>query len=330
MDEQINNDQLIAEYLLGSLSEDETERFDELSFTDDDFAEHLRVVENDLVDAYARGELSGSKLERFKSFYSLSPMRREKVRFAEAFQTVPNPTVVAERENRQRAFPDSSVADRFDSRRRRFFALPKLTLQWGLAAAALLLLAAGGWLAFENLRIQERINQAQAEQAALAERERELQAEIAEKESSASQKEKEMASLRERVARLEESARESKPPSLPDQLSVVPFALTPQARGGSQIPTLSIPPDADYVTLQLGLEPGDHLFYRAELKSLSDGRVIWRSGRLKARSRDEGRVVVVTLRPALLESQRYILEVNGIANGSAEVVASYPFSVMKQ
>ncbi len=324
MDEQTYNDQLVAEYLLGSLSEEETERLDELSFTDDDLAERLRAVENDLVDAYVRGELSGQELERFKSFYLASPLRREKVRFAEAFQTVATPAVVVDQEDRKRVPVDRSVARQW----RRFLALP--ALQWGLAAAALLILAAGGWLAFENLHMREQISQAESERAALSERERELKAEIAEKESSASEKEKEMASLRERVAQLEESARESQPPSLPDQLSIIPFALTPQSRGVSGIPTLSIPPDTDYVALQLGLEPGDHPFYRAELKSLTDGRIIWRSGKLKARSRDEGHALVVTFRIARLKSQRYILEVYGIANGSAEAVASYPFSIIKQ
>ncbi|MEW6211962.1 MAG: hypothetical protein AB1631_26640 [Acidobacteriota bacterium] len=324
MDEQTYNDQLITEYLLGSLSEEETERLDELSFTDDQFAERLRAVENDLVDSYARGELSGSRLERFESFYLASPVRREKARFAQVFQTLASPTVVAEREIRKRAFADRSV----DSRWRRFFTLP-VPLQWGLAAAALLI-AAGGWLAFENLRMRERIDQAQAERAAMAERERELQVAMAEKESSASEKEKELASLRERLSRLEAAAREPKPPSLPDRLSVLPFELAPQSRGVGQMPTLSIPLDTDYIALQLELETGDHFFYRAELKSLSDGRVLWRSGKLKTRSADKGRSIVVTLRSALLKSERYILEVSAIANGRTEAVASYPFSIIKQ
>jgi hypothetical protein len=322
--EQTYNDQIIAEYLLGSLSEEETERLDEMSFTDDEFAERLRAVENDLVDAYARGELSGSKLERFQSFYLASPTRREKVRFAEAFQMTASQSIVVDERDRQRALPDRSVKE--SGRWRRFFAMP--SLQWGLAAAALMLLAAGGWLVFENLRMRERINQAQSERAALAERERELQAEIAEKQSAASEREEELASLRERLNRLEESAREKQPPSLPEQLDIAPFTLAPQSRGAGQIQALSIPRDADYVALQLALESGDHLFYRAELKSLSDGKVIWRSGRLKARTRNEGRALVVTLRSALLRSQRYILELR--ADGSAEAVASYPFSIIRQ
>ena len=53
--------QTIRDYLLGQLPESETERLDELSITDDECAERIRAVEHDLVDAFARGELAGSR-----------------------------------------------------------------------------------------------------------------------------------------------------------------------------------------------------------------------------------------------------------------------------
>src|SRR5215471_10134871 len=74
----------VVQYLLGAAPEEQTELLDRLSVSDDDFARRLAVVEDDLVDAYVRGELSGETLERFRSFYLSSPLRREKVRFAEA------------------------------------------------------------------------------------------------------------------------------------------------------------------------------------------------------------------------------------------------------
>ncbi len=57
-DKQEFNDQVLIRYLLGSLSEEEAERLDELGIADDAFAWRLRAVENDLVDGYVRGELS--------------------------------------------------------------------------------------------------------------------------------------------------------------------------------------------------------------------------------------------------------------------------------
>src|SRR6185437_10437843 len=91
---QIDDEQIVR-YLLGALSEQETERLDQLSIADDEFASHLSAVENDLVDAYAKGELSGETLERFEAGYRRSSSRREKVRFARAFAAVNIPLPVA-------------------------------------------------------------------------------------------------------------------------------------------------------------------------------------------------------------------------------------------
>ena len=82
--DKIGDDQLLIRYLLGSLEEDKAERLDELSVADDDFAWRLKAVENDMVDSYVRGDLSGETLARFESFYVSTPRRRERVEFARA------------------------------------------------------------------------------------------------------------------------------------------------------------------------------------------------------------------------------------------------------
>ena len=48
----------------------------------------LCLVEDDLVDAYASGRLTGELLEGFESFYLASPRRRAKVTFAAQFRRV--------------------------------------------------------------------------------------------------------------------------------------------------------------------------------------------------------------------------------------------------
>src|SRR5262249_30026514 len=79
------HDQQLLRYLLGMLSPDEADRIDELSVVDDDIAARLRNVEDDLVDGYVRGALSGDMLQRFESHYLSSPLRRERVSFARQF-----------------------------------------------------------------------------------------------------------------------------------------------------------------------------------------------------------------------------------------------------
>jgi hypothetical protein len=145
VDSPTYDDRLLTQYLLGALPEGETERFDELSITDDEFASRLQRIEDDLVDAYARGELSGETLERFRSAYLSSPKGREKVQFAEAL---------------------SQATDRLPAatpRRRLRIAHP----EWTFAAAACLMLFTSGVLFYQNLRLRDELKQARAEIAAL-------------------------------------------------------------------------------------------------------------------------------------------------------------------
>src|SRR5262245_5872489 len=65
-------DKELQSYLLGLLPDEDAERLDELSIIDDQVAERLRIVEDDLVDAYVNGELTGATLERFESHYLAS------------------------------------------------------------------------------------------------------------------------------------------------------------------------------------------------------------------------------------------------------------------
>lgn len=143
--DEIYDDSLLTQYLLGSLGHDETERFDELSIADDEFASRLQVVEDDLVDAYVRGGLAGAPLEQFRSGYLSSAKRREKVEFAE--------TLLRAADLRQ-------AATSRDSSRTWF---PK----WALASAAFLLLVTSGFLWYQNLRLRGEVKQSQAAIAAL-------------------------------------------------------------------------------------------------------------------------------------------------------------------
>src|SRR5260221_4791475 len=82
MSSEQHDPQLLIQYLLGSLADTEAERLDELSITDDEGAWRLTAAENDLVDAYVRGELSGETLRRFETHYLSSQKRQDQARLA--------------------------------------------------------------------------------------------------------------------------------------------------------------------------------------------------------------------------------------------------------
>ena len=83
--ETYHDDEELRRYVLGLLPDAATERLDEASVADDEVAARLRCIETDLLDSYARGELAGSTLERFETYYLSSPLRRQRMEVAARF-----------------------------------------------------------------------------------------------------------------------------------------------------------------------------------------------------------------------------------------------------
>jgi hypothetical protein len=138
--------QTIRDYLLGQLSESETERLDELSVTDDECAELIRAVEHDLADAYACGELRGTALEQFRSRMLTTPRQREAVDFAEALQSLGEGASL-------RSLPESSQGAAQTG-------AGTLRFRWALAAAVILA-TASVWLMLDNRTLRERVTSAE-------------------------------------------------------------------------------------------------------------------------------------------------------------------------
>lgn len=323
------SDQEITEYLLGSVPE--TEELDELSVIDDEFAARMQAIENDLVDAYVRGELSSKAKENFDLHYLASPRRRARVLIAQGLKDILGPSSGFEHAT-EPALAAEQQGLRWESLRRNFF-VPKLGLQMGLAAALLLLVAAGGWLALNNSRLRQQATQAKLELGDLQRRERELRDQVAAQRSSDVQKSRELADMRDQIARLERQATELQRQQSPPRSAspyIVAFALAPQRRSTSQIATIAIPASADYVVLHLELEAGNYPAYRAELKQQPANQVVWRSGKLRATDAGSGKAVVVTLRPGVIKAERHILDLSGISDeGKVDMVGSYLFVVTK-
>jgi hypothetical protein len=334
MNKQIYNKEMLVQYLLGSLSEDETDRLDELSFVDDEFAERLSAVENDLVDTYVRGELSSQKLERFDSYYLASPNRREKVKIARAFQihaeravTTGHVVFAPGHALTDTPFPQWTLLPGF-------LTIPRLVL----TAAAILALVGAGWMVFELSRLRSQVDQAQASRIALERREKELKELLERQQRASSATEKELERIRqekdllERQMASERQIAKSRFPVLPANPNIATFKLAAPTRTVGQVTAIPLPPGTDYVVLQIELEPDDYPGYNATLLTLPGKMPAgWKRERLKSRSTGESKVIDITIPATLLKSQDYILEVTGISDrGVAEGERGYSFRVVKQ
>jgi hypothetical protein len=326
MSEQKYNRQMIDRYLLGSLDQAETERLDGLSITDDQFAEALRATEKDLVDAYVQSEINGDELERFKSHYLASAMRRERVEFAQAFQDWVQANSV---EGVQTQTPDEVAVKSAGSNWLvpGIFGVPWFSWQWGFAAVAMTLLIAAGLLVFQNIHLRRQIAQVQGSSDQQRQREEELKKEIEAQRLTTSQTEQEMASERSERERLEQELKQRQP-QLPAAGTVVSLILSPPLRGAGQISTISLRPGTDQVAAQIQLEPADYSAYQVSLIDPAAHETLWRSGRLKVRS--TGKSLNANFPASLLKPQMYILQVSGVtASGKLEVMSDYPFKVVK-
>lgn len=315
--EQPASDELLIGYLLGTLPSQEAELLDERSIADEEFYLRLDAVENDLVDSYVRGELAGETLERFKVGYLSSPSRVQRVEFARALVQLErrrSAGVATEESTAASAILKPNDWKQKTSRTARWIQVGGL--QWGLAAAAVLLLFISGFLLVQNARLRKQEAEAREQQATTAQRQQEIENQLNEQRSANAGLLKELEQLRE---------------SLPgnESLKTVAFLLLPPTRGASQITKVTIPPAMDRVSLRMRLETDGFPVYRAALKDLATNQTIWQSGDLKARSKGPMTQIAVTLAAGMFQPRSYAIEVSGVSSqGSQELLTTYTFKVM--
>ena len=325
------DDQQLVRYLLGLLPEEDAERLDEASVVDDEIAGRLRVVENDLVDAYASGSLEGESLRRFESFYLSSPLRRQKVKFARSFhRTVNQPAVSADVNPGKRAAPASAAEPAafpvaFRPKRR---IVPGAESTWRLAVAALLVLACGALL-FWDARLRSGLTEAQRQSAALERQAHELEQQLLDQRAANAETAKELAGVRASLAELAQQGLDQQPGrSGSASLATVAVVLLPQTRAADPIATLAVPPGTVRVAFELRLESNEFPRYQVVLKDPATNEAIWRSPRVAAMSTGDQSSVFVIVPAGLLKPQHYSLELVGLsAAGAAKTVGSYTVQV---
>jgi hypothetical protein len=316
--ESIQDDQQLVRYLLGLLPEEEAERFDEQSIVVDEFAVRLQCVENDLVDAYVSGTLEGDILERFESFYLASPLRREKVKFAERLlASADRASAAAARHVASQAA--RSAAAQVPPRAGRAETDARVAPRWRMAsslAAAAMLLVACGFLLLQDVRLRRGLSDAQREGAVLGSRAQELARQLDEQRAANSGTMTELDRIR--------AAQPAAPitPTAP-----VALVLLPQARDVGPVPAIALESGSGIVAFDLTLEAVDFPRYEVVLKDPATSRAVWRSGVLTPRPTRPA-TIAVTVPASVLKPQHYSFDLSGRnAGGAVDIVGSYAFQI---
>jgi hypothetical protein len=294
-----HDDEQMVRYLLGLLPVEDADRLDEASVVDDDVAARLRQVEDDLIDTYVRGALTGETLARFESHYLATPRRRDRVAFAGKFLQVVDKSSPVGADAEPPATNGSKLVPT-------------------LAVAAALLLVAGGTLLLQTVRLGRGLNEAQGQRVALDQRTHELERQLAELRAANATTVQEL-----------ERARQA-PADTPDA-PLIALVLLPQTRSLGPMPTVAVPSATGRLGFELRLESNDFPMYQVGLKDPAVNKIVWRSEWIAARASSGQPAVSLSVPRRLLKPQHYSLDLTGRrANGAAEVVGSYAFEIAPQ
>ena len=91
-----NSETKRARYLLGLSFPAEREQIESEYFADDEAFQAMLTAEDDLIDAYARGELAGEERRRFEKRFGSSLNGRDRIQFARAFAGTVSATATVE------------------------------------------------------------------------------------------------------------------------------------------------------------------------------------------------------------------------------------------
>lgn len=311
----VENKDQTRRYLLGTLSEEERDRFEEQYFADDDLFQEIQALRDELIDDYLKDDLSGHDRRLFETNFLASPSHRQKVEFARAFEkalSAPYAVAHVPARTQERSWWQS-LLDLFGGSSRTF----------ALVAATILVAIGGMWLMFA---VQNRGNQAAPEQIAQV-RTDEPTPETGSKQPSDKLPEQAQNSNRQELFKPEPPVPQPEPKRTQQ---VVSFALAANLVRDDVTKKLIVPQTAGTVQLQLPLEADDYKSYRAVLGTV-EGKQVLTQAALKPQKTAFGKGVVLRVPAKLLGDNDYVLRLSGAdAEGRFEDISKYYFRVVRR
>jgi hypothetical protein len=318
MNTNIEKDLLLRTYLLGSLSPEEQQRIEQHLMIDSTAFEDLRWIEDELIDDYLEGALSGREKEKFENFFLSAPERRQKLDFAKALKRY-----VAGHRVKQN--PMSS----WESFWQTLLPPHHAVLRWSLVASLMLLVAGGSWSVVRISRLQKALEQAgtgesQKQLMETEARNSELALSLQREQARLKLLEQEAADLRKEDKRgLSSLLRGQRQPTL------IAVTLDPgllRDFGGSK--RILIPAGTNLAQFDLKMEPLDYPQYQAILRRVDEGK-IWTQISPKAESGVQSASFRLIVPVSILGPGDYVLKLSGItAVGDSEDIGSYYFRII--
>lgn len=285
---------MMKSYLLDELSPEQREEVERTYFADSKVFEELQMIEAELIDDYASGEMDSMESAKFERIYLSNPSKKFRVDFAKSLH--------------QKADEGAPL-----------IASPTRS-RW-LVAALLALAAAASLFFAETLRLRGQIARINDENQRLQKQYTQLQ-----KESSSNQALIEDLKIQVDREKMDEDVNPPAPiaPALP-QPTLIAFVLKPGlARDAASMPILKLPRRADFVRFELQMDRDPYQAYRVSLQTPA-GDEVWSMGTIHPRIVKNGKAIVFDLPANKLTKRDYVILLQGKGNGKFQDVSAYPF-----
>ncbi|MBI2838602.1 MAG: hypothetical protein HYX75_09820 [Acidobacteria bacterium] len=317
-------DKLIVGYLLGDLSPEGKEQIELRCITDDEFFERILVIEDELIDDYARVELPPVEHDLFERNFLTSPERRRKVEIAKGLVEWACRSRGLAAPGAPQAAPGGwwkSVWSYMTVDRVRY-PRPPFAL---MAATMCIVLLGGSWLIRQHLRQRSRFDQAVTEVAALRQQAIDLQEQVGSQRARGDELSRK---LRERESVMSSQQPEQELSAQPRRPSVETFSVAPLVRGAQGEP-LVIHPGTQLIDLQVS--PGSKDRYESFRAAIAtpDGQMVWMQANIQPPSSSGLKAISLFVPADALGSGDFILTLSGRSpDGTDEVVTEYALRIV--
>ena len=316
--DKVEADARLTRYLLGAVSPAERENIEAEYLVDEDVFEQMLIAEDELVDAYARGELSDQERGQFEKNFLTSERGRDRVHFSQALAgAVSDARPITERVEPSPSFFEALWA----------ILTPRVRVAG--VAFAVLLVAAFSWLLLERMSMRAELQGLRAEQVRLTEQSKELQR-VADVERARN------AELAAQLAeRVPEPVTTEPPKGVVQRPSedIIAFNISPGSVRGGGGTKLTVPRSTKFIRLTLSFQrPSSHQEYRAAIET-PDGKNVWRKDSFGIRPNVTAldRVSLPAIPATALRPGDYVLFLSGKqADGNFEPVANYSFTITRK
>lgn len=333
MNREIFEENTLRRYLLGELSDDEQARVEDAAFADVDLLAFVQTIENDLIDEYARGELTASEKRNFERMFLTSDERQKKIEFARAFaQTEQKNAASSEFETRRTDGKKIGFWQTLSS----LFAKP----QFAFGALVLLVLLGGAAIYFNSRKgdaeiasqktptqtpIQTSNQTANDSNIQTAENSAPIASPTIETpaEKSNQNKPATIQTPAPKVSPTPQTRSETRDTAPTFAALVFPVGMTRDGGSGGKVLQLKLAPDVKTARLVFNLEKGDeYKNYQIELRGKN-------SGVLRTSVVRSGNNVVLNVPAAKLAAGRYEAALSGTIGNQSSTIGYYDFEIVK-